>query len=279
MAWGSNGSLRVAWRSFLHRKAFVGPPQAGQNMHWRGASFAMAEGTASPTYSSLKSKQRGFCCPRQLLLVWKHLVLLVLPSLASPQTAEVSQSSEFKRRAEAPAVSQQVGVSASTSLSPARITLWKTRKYFLADSVEDGSCSNTSKTWSENHAEVGSTSVMNPDSTARLSSSQLLRCSDQAAGARNQERISAFQLTLFHPNFKQLKDRLSTADKHAWIQPMQADLQRCCALTGPGKLVRWSESPLRTCLKAKSYWAMCLTAKSSLLTSALISVRQLSAWE
>lgn len=81
-------------------------------------------------------------------------------------------------------------------------------------------------------------------STARLSSSWPPCCSDQAAGASSQERIRVFQLTLSHPNFSQLKDRLSTADKCAWIQPVQADLQRCCALMGPGKL-RWSESPLR----------------------------------
>lgn len=135
--------------------------------------------------------------------------------------------------------SQQGGVAAGISLSPTLITLWKTRKYFLADSVEDGSWSNTSKTWSEKHA---STSVMNRGSTAKLSSSRLLCCSDQAAGASNQERIRVFQLTLFHPNFSQLRDRLRTVDKCAWIEPMQAGLQRCCALMGPRKLVRWSES-------------------------------------
>lgn len=206
--------LKSILKELLAQKDFCWP-STGWPEHalGRGASFAMAEGTASPTYSSLKGKQRGFCCPRKPLLVWKHFVLLVLPSLGSPQTAEVSQSSGLKWRAEAPAVSQQVDVSASISLSPALTTLWKTRKHFLADSVEDSFWSNTLKTWSEKHAEVSSTSVMNPGSTARLSSSQLLWCSDQAAGASTQERIRVFQLTLFHPNFSQLKGRLSTADK------------------------------------------------------------------
>lgn len=78
-------------------------------------------------------------------------------------------------------------------------------------------------------------------SAAGLSCSWLLCCS----GISNQERIGAFQLTLLHPNSSQLKDRLGTADECAWIPPVQADLQRCCALVGPGELVRWSESPLR----------------------------------
>ena len=62
-----------------HRKAFVGPPQAGQNMHWRQRSALLwLKGLHLPlTYSSQKSKQRGFCRPRQLLLVCKHLILLV----------------------------------------------------------------------------------------------------------------------------------------------------------------------------------------------------------
>lgn len=131
----SQNGLEQRWflkrrvEELLAQKGFCWP-STGWPEHalQRRVSFAMAKGTASPMYSSLESKQRGFCRPRQLLLVWRHLVLLLLPSLASPQTAE--------GRAEACGVSQQVG----------DFTLWKTRKYFLSDSVEDGSWTNTSKT-------------------------------------------------------------------------------------------------------------------------------------
>lgn len=96
------GAALAPWESregALAQKGFCWP-SSGWPEHAleRGASLAMAEGTASPTYSSLKRKQRGFCCPRQLLLVWKHLVLLVLPSLASPQTAEGLQSSHEEQK-------------------------------------------------------------------------------------------------------------------------------------------------------------------------------------
>lgn len=68
----------------------------------RGVSFATAGETASPTHSSLKSKQRAFCCPRQLLLVWKHLVLLVpsfLPLLALrlQKSASLQSSNEEQK--------------------------------------------------------------------------------------------------------------------------------------------------------------------------------------
>lgn len=153
--------------------------------------------------------------------------------------------------------------SRSSCSQPARgdFTLWETRKYFLDDSVEDGSLSNTPKTWSEKHAEVASMAVMNPGSTARLSSSWLRRCSDQAAGASKQERIRAFQLTLFHPNFSQQKDRLRTAGKCAWIQ---------CRQTFKGAVLWWVLGSLlggqnllwkSTCLEATPYWAVCLFAE------------------
>lgn len=94
--------LRRSMKELLAHKSFCWSSRGWpEHALERGVSSATAGETASPTHCSLKSKQRGFCCPRQLLPAWKHLVLLALPSLASPQTAEVSQSSELRWRAEA----------------------------------------------------------------------------------------------------------------------------------------------------------------------------------
>lgn len=190
--------LRRSMKELLAQKSFCWPSR-GQPEHGleRGVSSAMAGGTASPTHCSLKSKQRGFCCPRQLLPVWKHLVLLALPSLASPQTAEVSQSSEFRWRPGASACFSLYQPQPSTNHP-----LEKNRKYFLADSVEYGSWLNTSKTWSGKDEEMASTSVRNLGSIARLSSSQLLCCSDQELGPairRGLEFFSwHFSIPIFH---------------------------------------------------------------------------------
>lgn len=79
-------------KELLAQKGFCWPsPGWPEHALQRGASFATAGGTASPTYDSLESVQRGF-----VLLAWEHLVVLVLPPLASPQPAEASQSAEFR---------------------------------------------------------------------------------------------------------------------------------------------------------------------------------------
>lgn len=157
--------LRRSMKELLAHKSFCwssrGCPEHALE---RGVSSATAGETASPTHCSLKSKQRGFVAPGNfclhgsILFCWPFLPLL---ALRLQKSASLQSSDEEQK---------QGHVSASVSLSPALITLWKNRKHFLADSVEYGSCSNTSKTWSGKHEEVASTSVRNLGSTARLSS-------------------------------------------------------------------------------------------------------------
>lgn len=181
----SQNGLEQRWflkrrvEELLAQKGFCWP-STGWPEHalQRRVSFAMAKGTASPMYSSLESKQRGFCRPRQLLLVWRHLVLLLLPSLARRQSR--SSWSQLASGWLYPLENQKI------------FLIW-----FCGGWILDKYLKNLIRKTCRNGFR-GSNESGQYCKALLLTAPVMLW---PGSWASNQERIRALQLTLFHPNF------------------------------------------------------------------------------